>query len=83
MKPASSTSPHQFKAHALLMQAVKSNLIGFVTGFETPSTAWKGLLNQYNKNTNLNNIHLLRQLTELQMPPNNSLKNHIDNFHQS
>ena len=82
-KPASSTSPRQFKAHALLMQAVESDLIGFVTGFETPSAAWKGLLNQYNRDTSLNNVHLLRQLTELRMPPDSSLRNHMNNFHQS
>ena len=82
-KDAGATSPRRFEAHALLMQAVEPDFISFVTGFETPSATWKGLLNQYDRDTGLNSVHLLQQLIELQMSSDSSLKKHFNTFHQS
>ena len=65
------------------MQAIKPDFINFVTGFETLSVAWKGLLNQYDKDISFNSIHLFQQLIELRMSSNSSLREHFDTFHQS
>ena len=77
------TETKRTEAHTVLMQAVDAELIDFVTSFDTPSGAWNALHERYDRDTGLSSVHLLKQIVSLQMGKNDSLRDHMDNFHKS